>query len=242
MNLIIDIGNSLSKVALFEDGRIEKSANFKIFNSSILKDFLKDRKIKCYILASVKQKDTELVDFLTANYQGIDMINSTPIPIKLNYSSPETLGIDRIAISVAAAKKYANQPSLIISFGSCITYNFINSDQNFQGGAISPGIYMRLKAMNAFTDKLPLLNWDGVSKPSLFANTTEKAILSGAINGALNEVNGIIKHYKTTFGSEINIIFCGGDANFFDKELKNGIFADANFALYGLNEILQYNS
>lgn len=242
MNLIIDIGNSLSKVALFEGDSLKKIATFNIFNSTILNEFIHTNKIERYILASVKQRDIEILSFLNSNFQGIEMNSATAVPIQLDYTTIGTLGIDRIAISVAAAKKYDQKSSLIISFGSCITFNFINSSKKFIGGSISPGIYMRLKAMNTFTDKLPLIDWDGYSKPEQIAKNTETSLLSGAINGALNEVKGIINDYKSTFGSEINIIFCGGDANFFDKELKNGIFADANFALYGLNEILQYNS
>ena len=108
------------------------------------------------------------------------------------------------------------------------------------GGAISPGVQMRLKAMNNYTDQLPLLYWEKPQRPKTIGNTTISSMLSGVVNGLIAEMKGFISSYQEQF-SDMKIVLTGGDANFFEKELKNSIFADPNLVLKGLNEILEYN-
>ena len=145
------------------------------------------------------------------------------------------------------------QNCLVVDIGTCITYDLIDKNDNFFGGTISPGVRMRLRAMHEFTQKLPLLEWNSKNNfsenfsknssenfPNIQGSSTKDAILSGAINGVLMEIQGIIHHFERLY-EDLHIILCGGDAFYFEKSLKGTIFAHPKLVLYGLNRILQYN-
>ena len=128
---------------------------------------------------------------------------------------------------------------MIIDCGSCITYDFINSANEYLGGAISPGIRLRYETLHNLTANLPLLE---KKKPkNLIGNSTESSIHSGVINGILIEIDGIVNKYKTKY-PDLTVILTGGDSKFLSKRLKSSIFANSNFLLEGLNHILEYNS
>jgi type III pantothenate kinase len=243
MNLIIDIGNTKTKLAVFVESKMVHLKELFTFSMADLEAVFEEFEIESYAVSSVKKEDGDLLLFLKNKCKdGLVFNSNTPVPIKIDYETLESLGLDRIALAVAADNKFPTMNSLIISCGTCITFNLVNKDGVFIGGGISPGVHMRLKAMNYFTDKLPLKEWNGESVPKFLAKNTSDAILSGAINGAICELTEVINRYRQTFTNELNIILSGGDANFFEKELKNSIFADSNFVLYGLNEILHFNS
>ena len=123
--------------------------------------------------------------------------------------------------------------------GTCITYDFVNSKNNYLGGAIAPGIDMRYKSLHTFTANLPLLKKKEVEK--IIGNTSKKAIHSGVIKGTLFEIEGVINQYQEKY-EDLTVILTGGDAKFLSKNLKSTIFANSNFLLDGLNYILQLNS
>ena len=127
---------------------------------------------------------------------------------------------------------------LVIDAGTCITYDLINSKKEYLGGSISPGIQMRYNALHQFTSQLPLL--ESVDTAMLTGVNTEESIHSGIINGVFVEIDGIIQRYTNQY-PDIKVIVTGGNAKFFDKGLKNTIFAKPNLLMEGLNKILDYN-
>ena len=163
----------------------------------------------------------------------------TPSPLINAYQSPKTLGSDRLASAVAGNFLHKNKNVLVIDAGTCIKYNFINSDNEFVGGAISPGLEMRFKSINTFTAHLPLLKVEENFK-TLIAKNSNDNILSGVELGAIAEVNSFIDQYKALY-PKIEVILTGGDANFFEKRLKKPIFVDSYLTLKGLNIILDHN-
>ena len=167
------------------------------------------------------------------------MDGHTKIPLQNTYKTPESLGRDRIALAVGANQLFPTNNTLVIDAGTCITYDFIDEKNNYLGGAISPGLQIRLNALHTFTEKLPLVTIKNGSE--LIGKTTEMSILSGVINGATAEVDGIIDRYKEQFGN-LKTVLTGGDANYFVKTLKNNIFANSKVLLNGLNTILNYNA
>lgn len=241
-HLSIDIGNSRTKVGEFKNRELLRS--FVLSNEEVAANSLKlqEMEIDALILSSVNQKVLDLLPLDQLNCSIIELKHSTPLPIKMKYQSPETLGKDRIAVAVAANAIFPNQGSLVIDIGTCITYDLINEKAEYLGGAIAPGIQMRLKAMHFGTDSLPLINWQSEIKqiPHIIGKTTIGSMLSGVINGILGEMRLFIKENQDHW-PEQKILLTGGDADFFEKALKNGIFADPNLVLKGLNEILLYN-
>ncbi len=239
MNIIIDIGNSKIKLALFEKGKIITKFFFDELNNDVF-DYLQSKNFKNsdLIISSVKIINKELIIKLKKYVKNVILLdNSLKLPIKNNYKDKETLGYDRIAAAVGACYLSSSQNNLIIDIGTAITIDLV-VDNVFLGGNISPGIDIRYKALNNFTDKLPLLN--NRENIDLYGDTTKTSIISGVINGIIYEIQGAIDEFSKKF-KNINIFITGGDAFFFDKKIKRSIFVNSNLVLVGLNKILEIN-
>ena len=178
---------------------------------------------------------------ILSGLKGLDFFSSErPMPIKNLYVSTTTLGSDRLAASIGAYSLYPQKNVLVIDAGTCLKFNFTSGNGEYLGGAISPGLQMRFKALQQFTDKLPLVPFDE-NFNKLIGETTQESILSGVINGILQEVEGTINEYKKLY-PDLTIVITGGDTDFFAKHLKNRIFTHPDLVLIGLNEILIFNS
>jgi len=240
LQLAIDIGNSRTKLGVFDH---RKMLEHKVINNGDLEQLnipIRDLEIDALILSSVNREAEKKLNLLELKCTQIRLDDQLPLPFKMEYETPETLGKDRIAAVAGAMKAFPNSNQLVIDAGSCITYDFLTADHRYLGGAISPGLQMRLKAMHQLTDALPLIQWEGNELPQLIGKSTISSMLSGAINGAVGEIKSFITTYQRQY-NELKIVLTGGDANLFEIELKNGIFADPNLVLKGLNEILIYN-
>ncbi|WP_188462505.1 type III pantothenate kinase [Bizionia arctica] len=241
MNLIIDVGNTFVKFAVFQGDEIVFQSSVEEF--SFEKNFeiiLKNHpEIDKCIISSVGKLNEEALKHLKHNLKVLVLDSETKLPFSNQYATPKTLGRDRLALVSGAVKQFPGVNALVIDAGTCITYDFISSENVYMGGAISPGIRMRYKSLNNLTANLPLLTTQ--MPEHLIGNTTDNAIHSGVVFGVLNEIDGIISRYKDKY-LDLTVILTGGDANFLSKQLKNSIFANSNFLVKGLNHILQFNS
>ncbi|MDF1517882.1 MAG: type III pantothenate kinase [Lutibacter sp.] len=239
MNLIIDVGNTRIKTAVFKDGKMIHNESLTA-NSFVFEAINIVKKYNCTnaIISSVSFINKSQIAELRAEINLIELDFNTKVPFVNKYATPKTLGVDRIALVSSAIVSNPNKNVLIIDAGTCITYDFVNQEGNYYGGAISPGLQMRYKALNVFTEKLPLLEPSEIVE--LVGNSTEKSIHSGVINGIINEIDGIINQYRKK-NTDLTVVLTGGDVNFLSNKLKNGIFANPNFLLEGLNTILTYN-
>ncbi len=239
MVLVVDIGNTRSKAAVFENQDKKHQfvclqADLKNEIQAVLHAF---SAIKTLVLASVAHIEPDF--FLNFDKKvSIHFISHESVfPFTNHYKTPKTLGIDRMVLAAGATLAFPNQNRLVIDAGTCITYDFITQKNVYLGGAISPGLQLRYQALHQFTAKLPLLN---IENPDDFiGNSTSKAIHSGVVHGLTNEIEGFIAAYKARYENFI-IILTGGDSNFLAKRLKNGIFANSNFLLESLNQTFQY--
>jgi type III pantothenate kinase len=239
MNLIIDVGNTRVKAALFEEYRL---VDVIVFNKtrmiSEVKKIIKNYTVTSTILSSVASMPLKKLEKLKALTDFTIVTSKIRTPFKNLYSTPNTLGLDRIALVFGAVIKFSKQNVLIIDAGTCITFDFVNKETEYLGGAISPGIEMRYKSLHAFTSKLPLLE---IHKPNNFiGNSTNESIHSGIVNGVIQEIEGVINQYKKEY-LHLTVVLTGGNTNFLSKQLKSSIFANQNFLLEGLNEILIFN-
>lgn len=237
--LVLDFGNTLKKVAVFQgDNLLELHASSSDVVSIIEVFMQKYPQMKNAILSTVVHIDLHLLHYLKTNFQFLLFDHETKIPIKNAYKTPVTLGKDRIAAAIGAFKSFPNRNVLIIDAGSSITYEILTQDAEYIGGAISLGIQLRAKALNHFTDQLPLV--EPRLQVKLVGNDTESCLQSGIVNGAIAELSAMIQAYENQF-SDLKIILTGGDAIYFEKSLKYNIFASENLVLEGLNYILDYN-
>lgn len=191
------------------------------------------------IISSVVQAQLESVQSIKFQNAPLIFSDATSIPIQNRYASPRTLGSDRLAAAVAAAHYFPGKNVLNIDTGTCLKYNFVDKASSFLGGAISPGLTMRLKAMHQFTDGLPLVGMDAEFN-TLIGTNTQSSLLSGALVSACAEVDGVIGLYQQQF-PDLTVVVSGGDTDFFVKRLKNSTFARPHLVLEGLNHILEYN-
>lgn len=240
MKLVLDFGNTLHKAALYEGTKMIRLESFKALTLNKLKKFVGVNPIEVVILSSVINHPKAIEQYLKAHYKFIKLSSKTPVPVKNQYKSPETLGNDRLAAAVGATHLFPKHNILVINLGTCITYDLVNNKNIYLGGAISPGVNIRFKALHTFTDMLPLVSTKTYNA-QLIGKSTKESILSGVLNGIYTELVGTIERYKKSYKG-LKIIISGGDAFYFDKRIKSGIFAAPNIVLQGLNEILDYNA
>jgi len=239
MNLVIDVGNTRTKLAVFKNSKLihNESINKEIFVNTTF-ELIKKFECRNAIISSVGcLKKSELI-VLQTKVKLIELNFTTKTPFKNKYSTPKTLGVDRIALVAAAFLKFPKQNVLIIDAGTCITYDYLNNEGCYYGGAISPGINMRYKSLNKFTNRLPLLEPEYINK--IIGDSSENAIHIGVVHGVISEIDSFINLYKEK-NNDLTVVLTGGDTNFLANKLKNGIFANPFFLMEGLNTILTYN-
>jgi type III pantothenate kinase len=239
MLLAIDVGNTRIKGAVYERNTL---INQFVFSSLEVKNTIKNilennPKITDLIVSSVGNENSiafnsfsEMISIHFVSHQDI-------FPFQNKYATPTTLGIDRMILATGATLLFPKKNKLVIDAGTCVTYDFIDDENRYWGGAISPGLRLRYESLHQFTSKLPLLT---LEEPLNFiGNSTNQSIHSGVVNGLIHEIDGFIRQYKNK-NENFTIILTGGDAEFLAKRLKNTIFANSNFLLESLNQFFQY--
>ena len=241
MDLIIDVGNSFIKLALFGANKLIDFRSEKINEwEAALENFIEGRHVKKIIFSTVSIDSDILHAKLLLIAPVLKMSTHLKFPINIKYKSIETLGTDRLCGAIGALGIWGKTNTLVIDCGTCITYNFLEGGTDFIGGSISPGIELRYKALHSFTKNLPYIE-KKVIKPELLGTDTNSSIESGVLNGVLFEMDGAIEQYKYKFGL-INVILTGGNHTYFANNLKNTTFAHPNLVLIGLNDILEFNT
>lgn len=238
MNLVIDSGNTRIKFALFDKDRIVDSgvADSKRFFEELFSFFPIDN-----VLISNVGKNLDILDIAPEDVRVLELSSELPLPVKIDYETPETLGPDRIAAAVGATAVFPRQNCLVIDVGTCITVDFIDSNSVYHGGAILPGLAMKFNALHTFTEKLPLLEVTNAGfQPRLIGKSTAQSILSGVVNGTVLELDGFVNRYRVRFDG-LKVLITGGDSDFLEKQLGFDHVQDAELAIAGLNEILKYN-
>lgn len=239
MLLAVDVGNTKIKAAVFEGNALIEKVVFDKNDTaeSLEKIFKKNQGITFSVLSNVGNQDPELVAMLKTQSLLTSVSHSSAFPFLNKYATPTTLGIDRMVLASGAVLQFPAVNRLVIDAGTCITYDFIDSKNNYLGGAISPGLRLRYESLHNFTANLPLLS------PELpehyVGDSTSGSIHSGVVNGTIHEIEGFVRQYSEQY-QELTIILTGGDADFLAKRLKNTIFANSNFLLESLNNLHTY--
>ncbi len=239
MLLAIDAGNTQIKWAVFEQNTLVKKENttYNDWRNSLKNILINFSNIKNIVVSSVGKLNKEDFFDLYSTIEIEFISNLSIFPFKNLYATPQTLGIDRMILASGAVLQFPKKNRLIIDVGTCITYDFIDENNNYLGGAISPGIKLRYESLHNYTAKLPLLTKQ--IPEQLIGNTTDQSIHSGIINGIVMEIDGYISSNLKIYDNFI-IILTGGDTDFLAERLKNTIFANSNFLLESLNQTFQY--
>ena len=241
MNLCIDVGNTQVKLGVYDAQNVLHS--FSIHSElsiPLLEKVCSEFAIKHAILSSVRADYQQIIDFLSTQLQTVIQLSAaTKMPLKSQYLTPKTLGNDRLAAVVGATVIHPTQGVLVVDAGTCITYDFVTAQHVYMGGSILPGIQMRFRALHQFTAKLPLIEQENLNH--FIGTSTKTSIQTGVLYGVLHELKGFKLQYEQQFGN-IKVIVTGGDASYFESQLKNEIFAQPKLVLIGLNKILNYNT
>ncbi|TVR37748.1 MAG: type III pantothenate kinase [Bacteroidia bacterium] len=263
-HLVIDIGNTLCKAAVFKGSEMVALWTGKLPDKAAVDQLVQTWQPGAAILSSVRKNGTShqpLHRFI--HEYPFPVLTAGPdlsLPVTNLYKTPETLGSDRIAAAIAAQHFFPGQNTLVINTGTCLTTDFLTKNNEYLGGTIAPGLQMRFKSLNRFTGNLPLVEINPAQKksgpaavkpeadngnqpeiPDLPGQSTRDSILAGVIRGMTAEIDGLIDQWREKI-SFFNVIMSGGDAKTFDKKLKNRIFAVENIVLYGLNLMLKHNA
>jgi len=240
VNLIIDIGNTVAKLAAFKGKKMLEVVYDENDTLKQLPDFCSKYDFSQAIVATVIDCTSQVEQRLESLPFPLLRLNAdTHLPIENLYETPRTLGYDRIAAVVGANELRPGCNLLVVDAGTCITYEFIDCCGRYHGGNISPGLQMRLKALHQFTGKLPLVEAKG--RRLDMGKDTETAIRAGVFRGIELEISGYIQCVKQKY-PDVLVFLTGGDDFSFDTNLKNIIFADRFLVLKGLNRILNYNN
>ncbi|MFY0672306.1 MAG: type III pantothenate kinase [Bacteroidia bacterium] len=242
MALAFDFGNTRLKAALFDsDNNLShKSFSFEYDDDETFTRFLSLQNSKEQVIIS-SVNDQSYINRITDYFKDIVLLNyNLALPFQLEYDTPETLGKDRIAAAAGAMALYTERPLLVIDAGTCITYDFISDKNVYMGGAISPGIDMKLNAMHKFTNKLPLAKLSPDYQPFKPQKSTLSCLLEGAVAGTIHEIKGFI----ATFGynKSLKVIINGGSGQYLADKIENSTFAAPNLVLIGLHQILKLNA
>lgn len=239
ITLCFDFGNTRKKVAVFEGADIQEAITLPDDAQETIQPLITKYKPAKSILSSVIDHNPVLEELLAAASKFHKLSHHTKVSFTTPVGKPETIGADRLALSAAAVHYYPGQHNLVIGLGTCITYNFINKFHEFVGGAISPGMEMRLKALNYYTAKLPLVKAD--SNVPLIGYDTTTNITSGVVLGMAKEIDGFIEAYRERFRN-FNVLLTGGDIVYLASHLKNKIFADPDLIFKGLYALSEVNN
>lgn len=238
--VVIDIGNTRMKVALYVNGRMDGVLSFSNRAHKQLEILMENADVRRGILSNVSRLNKPLAKLFRRNPEIVNFNSKTKVPITLDYLTPNTLGTDRIANAVGALKKYPKRNILVIDFGTCIKYDVISEDGAYRGGAIAPGLAMRFKSMHRMTGKLPLIEQWTEREEQWPGKNTRSSMVSGVIQGINSEILRYIDLAQDQY-QNLEVIATGGDFAFFDKAFKNIIFANPYLTLEGLHEIFLHN-
>jgi type III pantothenate kinase len=239
ITLCFDFGNTRKKTAVFKKATIEEVVVLKDDSTETIQALIDKYKPQKSILSSVIEHNPGMEKILAAQTKYHRLSHLTKVSFTTPVGKPETIGADRLALAAAVVRYHPKKNNLVIGMGTCVTYNFINKYYEFVGGAISPGLEMRLRSMHEYTAKLPLVKAD--SNVPLIGYDTNTNLLTGAVLGLAKEIDGFIDAYKEKYRN-FNVLLTGGDIVHLASHLKNKIFADPDLIFKGLYAISEVNN
>lgn len=237
-NIAVDIGNTRIKSGDFVEDEL---TTIEYWDSLIELYSAKKDNANFWTFCSVRGDKYE-IDQVFQETDHLFLDHHTPLPISLNYETPETLGMDRVAALIGAQSLFPNEALMVIDVGTCNTYDILDATGVFRGGVIAPGFKMRMRSMSQFTKALPDIRdeWEDLSNEYL-GRSTRECLKSGSFNATILEMEGFIGYFKQEFGN-LTILMTGGDASYFESKVKGPIFARSNLVLRGLNRIMHFNA
>ena len=240
MNLIIDIGNTCAKLACFDGCEFVEQVRIDRGETRLLTEFCGRRPFSRGIVSAVADVTDDMQRCIRSlSFPVMQLVSGvTPVPVRVRYATPSTLGTDRLAAAVEAAARCPGRHVVVIDIGTCLTFDIVNDRGEYLGGNISPGPSMRLKALHSYTARLPRVERRGVAP--MIGNTTITAVRSGVLYGIKYEIEGYVAALAAD-RPDLCVIITGGVHLDLPLSLDCDVFTDDSIVPRGLNRILMYN-
>lgn len=238
--LAVDQGNTLLKLTLFAGSEPIESCRFSAEAIEDLFSVVERWNPDCGAFCSVGKIDSRMVESLRLAFDGrlLVLSRSTKLPVKIDYATPATLGLDRVALAAGVASIYRGECVMVVDAGTAVTLDVVDCDAAFRGGRISPGLRLRFESLHAQTSALPLLNAEG--EIPVLGDSTDSSIRSGVVMGLADEIVETFRQYKNKFGCD-RVALTGGDAGIIASCLNSRIPADHVPDLMGRGLLYIYN-
>ena len=237
MNLLVDIGNTLTKIAVSDGKSIVTEFKLRSIDLDFIKDIIEDNNIKNIAISNVRKPNQKLFDLCNSKSNLYTFNKEIRLPFNNPYDDG-LVGEDRLSLILGAYSLYPQDNVLVVDLGTCITYDIKTSKNVYQAGGISPGLALRKKSLSSGTVNLNEI--DPVYPKSMIASDTHSSISIGLLIGIQSEIEGMINRYEKTY-KNLKVIVTGGDSIFLSGKLKNTIFTNSNFIYRGLNYLIEYN-
>ena len=237
MNLLVDIGNTLTKIAISDGKSILIEFKLRSIDLDFIKDTIEDNKIKNSAISNVRKPNRKLFDLCNSKSNLYTFNKEIRLPFKNPYDDG-LVGEDRLSLILGAYSMYPQENVLVVDLGTCITYDIKTSKNVYQAGGISPGLSLRKKSLSSGTVNLNEI--DPVYPKSMIASDTHSSISIGLLIGIQSEIEGMINRYEKIY-KNLKVIVTGGDSIFLSGKLKNTIFTNSNFIYKGLNFLIEHN-
>ncbi|MBS1580972.1 MAG: type III pantothenate kinase [Bacteroidetes bacterium] len=237
-DLVLDVGNTRIKLALFAEGRIVARDTARHGDAAAVAAFLGPVRPRAVVVGSVAERDEALLAFLRTLGPVTEITGASPAPLRNAYGTPATLGVDRLADAVGAMQLFPGRAALAIDLGTCVTYDLVDGAGAYHGGAITPGLRMRARAMHAYSARLP--DVDPPEDAALLGTDTVGSLAAGTHHGLRLELEGFIGAFRQQW-PDLAVVLTGGDAPRFARALKNGIFAHPSLTLLGLHALFLHD-
>lgn len=237
-NLVIDQGNSTAKVALFQGAKLVKKWRKDNLSVEGLSQMVGSMPIDAAIYCSVATKGEEIIVAMRSFVKRVyELTSMLPLPIKIGYRTPSTLGRDRIAAVAGAAAIHPAKNVLVVDSGTAVTYDCLTADGVFAGGNIAPGLWLRASVLHEMTSRLPLVEVEGNGPVEMWGTDTETAIRSGVVKGIVGET----AYYRSRMPEDTIVMLTGGDAGRLAPLMEFPVEVEPDLVSKGLNSILLYN-
>jgi type III pantothenate kinase len=238
--LVLDIGNTRTKLGLFENKMLLEQAIWVDWSLEDLLSFIHRHQVQQLIVSSVAEKNPDLIPVLSRDLEVLELTHHTPLPFENTYKTPETLGKDRVAAVAGAQELFPQRNCLVVDCGTCIKYELLESGGVYRGGNIAPGLHMRIRAMHHFTARLPEVTME--LPENALGSSTETALQNGALLGAIMEIRAFFNSMQALY-SDLQLVLTGGDASFLKTHLEaEQPVLEPTLTLFGLNAILDFNT
>ena len=250
---VLDVGNSDIVISLIKNFKIYKikrlkTKNFRNNNKVLFKGFneiknilKKQKEIDCLISSVVNEINKPLKYYCSLILKKIPkfvIFNKVKLNIKINVKNKSQVGADRLVNTVAIKSLYKT-PALVIDFGTTTTFDIIDTNGNYQGGIISPGINLSLYNLFKKTSKLPLVKIK--KNNNVIGKNTNEAIQNGLYWGYVGLVTFLIKKIQKKFKKKLYCVSTGGLSKMISKDIKQIDLVNENLTVYGLIEIVRLN-